>query len=93
MRSAGLALLLPLAACASPPATPEARCAAQAYDDPAVRELILKGVSNPYFQGKSQGELAAARRRATEDCLRRQGILPRSEGVAPAAAPSDTLFP
>jgi hypothetical protein len=85
--------VLLLAGCAAPPEnTPQAFCAAVANRDPAVKALVLRGVSNPNFINQSQSEIAAARQTAERDCLRRQGVLPQSDGVQGAPARSDTLF-
>ena len=80
MRRALAAALL-LAGCAGAD-TPEAACARQAENDPAVRELIIKGVGNPAFLAASQEELAFTRRQATVACLRGRGLAPRG-GVEP----------
>ena len=82
-RALAAALLLagPLAGCARPD-TPEAACARQAENDPAVRELIIKGVGNPAFLAASQEELTFARRQATVACLRSRGLAPPG-GVEP----------
>ena len=71
------ALLLPLlAACATPESPDQRACDHQANEDPAVKQLIIKGVGNPYFQSNSQDELNAARQQARLACLRSRGLAP-----------------
>ena len=71
-----LAAALLAAGCAAPDA-PDAACARQAENDPAVRELIVKGAGNPAFLAASQEELTFARRQAVVACLRSRGQAPR----------------
>lgn len=80
MRRAPLLALLLAGCAASDPR--EAACERQAENDPAVRELIIKGVGNPAFLAASQEELAFARRQAVVACLRGRGQAPRG-GVEP----------
>jgi 1-deoxy-D-xylulose 5-phosphate reductoisomerase len=79
-----LAAVVGLSGChAMPPAaqTPQQVCAANADSDPAVKELIIKAVSNGYIQTQSQGQIADARHAAISACLKRQGLGPTGGGV------------
>ena len=78
MTRAALLFLLVLSACAAPQSPDEAACERQADNDPAVRELIIKGAGNPHFMMESQDELRAAKRAATVRCLKSRGILQQS---------------
>ncbi len=69
-------LLLLLAGCGAAESPDERACDRQAYQDPAVKELILKGVSNPYFQNNSQEALSIAKQHARLACLRSRGLAP-----------------
>ncbi len=69
-------LLLLLAGCGRAESPDQRACDRQADDDPAVKELILKGVGNPYFQNNSQEELSVAKQQARLVCLRRRGLAP-----------------
>ena len=69
-------LLLLLAGCGAAESPDERACDRQANEDPVVKELILKGVSNPYFQNNSQDELRAAKQQARLVCLRSRGLAP-----------------
>ncbi len=80
-----------LAGCAKRPDTPLAFCQAQADSTPAVKALVIKSVSNPYFMNQSSDLIAATRAQAVRDCLRRQGILPAGSGVE-RVPETDTLF-
>lgn len=74
-RGTALALLALLAACA--PESPVDQACDEAVDnDPTVKMLIIKGVSNPYIQATTQDELKAARQQARLACLRRRGLAP-----------------
>ena len=71
------ALLLMLLAGCSTNENPEQRaCDRQANDDPAVKELIIKGAGNPYFRNNSQEELRFAKQQARLVCLRSRGLAP-----------------
>jgi len=70
------ATLLLLAGCGTAEGPDQRACERQADDDPAVKELILKGVGNPYFQNNSQDELKAAKQQARLVCLRSRGLAP-----------------
>jgi hypothetical protein len=80
-----LALLPVLAACsAAPPATTaQGRCEQQAYQDPAVKALLVKA---PAWSGDPgwQEELRLARRKSVNDCLVAAGLAPPG-GVQPVA--------
>ncbi|MBC7800866.1 MAG: hypothetical protein H7Z10_09610 [Gemmatimonadaceae bacterium] len=68
--------LLLLGACsAASPA--DQSCERVANEDPAVKELIIKGTGNPYFQSNSQQELAIAKQDAFLACQRSRGLIPR----------------
>lgn len=82
MRRAVLCLGLLLAACGGPsgPLTDEQACARQANDDPAVRDLLMKGAGSETFALENQRRLSAARQDATVACLRARGVI-RPGGV------------
>jgi hypothetical protein len=87
-----LCVFLLLAGCAAPDEhTPQAFCAAAANRDPAVKALMMHGVSNPSFINQSGSEIAAAKSASVRDCLKRQGIVPASDGVQ-GTPHGDTLF-
>ncbi len=71
--------------------TPQAFCAAAANRDPAVKALVVRGVSNPSFITQSGSEIEAARAASVRACLKRQGIVPPSDGVQ-GTPHGDTLF-
>ncbi len=75
MTRAALLLVL-LAGCSTAEGPDQRACDRQAYDDPAVKELIIKGVGNPYFQNNSQEELRVAKQQARLACLRSRGLAP-----------------
>lgn len=79
---AAFALVLLLAGCSTADTPGEAACERQAENNPAVKELIIKGLGNPAFQAESQQSLALARRQATLACLRSRGLAPPG-GVEP----------
>ncbi len=73
----GAATALLLAGCGGAAESPDQRaCDRQANEDPAVKQLILTGVGNPYFQSNSQDELRAAKQQARLVCLRSRGLAP-----------------
>jgi hypothetical protein len=51
----------------------------------------MHGVSNPSFINQSGSEIAAAKSASVRDCLKRQGIVPASDGVQ-GTPHGDTLF-
>ena len=69
-------LLSLLAACGTTESPDQRACERQANEDPAVKQLILKGVGNPYFQSNSQEEMNAAKQQARLVCLRSRGLAP-----------------
>lgn len=76
-----LFLLLLLGACAAAaPDTPRAACERASGDDPAVRDLLMKGAGSESFQAEHQADLRDARRRAVLACLRARGLV-RAGGV------------
>lgn len=81
-----LFLLAPLASCAArreaQDTSPQGICARQAQDDPQVRELRMRQVSNPYLQVTLQPQLERTLKAATDRCLLYAGIGVRG-GVAP----------
>ena len=74
-RGAALALLTLLAACA-PESPVDQSCDAAVDNDPAVKQLMMKGLGNPFFLDSSQDELKAAKQQARLACLRRRGLAP-----------------
>ncbi len=87
-----LAVVLLLAGCAVPDEhTPQAFCAAAANRDPAVKALVVRGVSNPSFINQSGSEIERAKAVSVRACLKRQGIVPASDGVQ-GTPQGDTLF-
>ena len=74
-RGAVLALLALLAGCA-PESPVDQACDAAVDNDPAVKELMMKGLGNPFFLDSNQDKLKAARQKALLDCLRRRGLAP-----------------
>ena len=73
---AGLAGLLAGCGGSGRPLTNEEYCQQQAVNDPQVKELIIKGVSNSNFQFAGKEQLQAAEQDATLACLRRRGVVP-----------------
>ena len=92
-RMAALCLAGALGGCGGPPPPASlAFCQAQAESTPAVKEMTLKSVSNPYFMSQSADLIAATKAQAVRDCLKRQGALASGGGVEAPAEPSDTIF-
>jgi hypothetical protein len=73
-------LLLALACCANQQdsaaqdASPQARCDRQARNDPKVKEIRMRQVSNPYLNVTLKPELDRTIRSATQQCLLSLGI-------------------
>jgi hypothetical protein len=86
-----VAALVALAGCAAAPSGPVALCQAQGDSTPAVKDLTLRSVSNPYFMSQSSELIASTKAVAVRDCLKRQGILPAGSGVE-GSPRSDTVF-
>jgi len=80
-------MLLLLTGCGIPQGdSPQAKCARQAQNDPAVVELYT-GNSGLYMQSEAyQGELKARKRQAEMKCMQRLGLAPPGgvESVRPA---------
>ncbi len=74
-RGAALALLVLLAACARESPVDQA-CDAAVDNDPTVKQLMMKGLGNPFFLDSNQDELKAARQQARLACLRNRGLAP-----------------
>lgn len=72
-----LPLLLLLTACGVPQGdSPEAKCARQAQNDPAVVEMYT-GTNGIYMWSQyDQAELKALKREAETKCLQRMGLAP-----------------
>jgi hypothetical protein len=69
-------LVLALTGCATEDnATPRGQCAAQAYDDPAVKDIRMRGLGNPDTAQSLQPELNDAVHAATLRCLRARGLI------------------
>ena len=83
----GVVPLLVLAGCASAPApvapgpvaaaaseSPETQCARQADDDPRIKDLRMRMVSNYYYYQLLQPELERRRKAIFEQCMLVNGI-------------------
>jgi hypothetical protein len=90
-----LALLVLLAGCARAPvaAGPVAFCDGVADRDPAVKALVLRGMSEPGFFSHAPAEIDAAKAAARADCLKRQGVTDTRDGVQAPARDLGTVFP
>jgi hypothetical protein len=78
-------LLLPLlTGCASSNQdnSPEAVCRRQAYDDPAVKGLLVRSLGENAANAQEQFDYEMDLRKATDACLRRKGVQVRG-GVEP----------
>ena len=75
-----LPVLLIGCATASPGDSPEAVCRRQAYDDPAVKNLMI--VNTTAAGPQTTFDLNLALREATQNCLRQKGVAVRG-GVEP----------
>jgi len=77
-------LLYVLVGCApsAPDGSPEAVCRRQAYDDPAVKRLLLLSLGESGANAQSQFDYNMALRNATDACLRQKGVQVRG-GVEP----------
>ncbi len=91
-RALSLCALLSAASCGAPPRGPMAFCQAQAESTPAVKEMTLKSVSNPYFMSQSADLIASTRARAVNDCLKRQGVIAAGDGVERVPQSGGTIF-
>ncbi len=62
-------------ACGGPASsTPQAQCAEKAYDDPSVKDLQIRSVSNTNTQAELQPYLKEAIADATKRCLQARGL-------------------
>ena len=92
-RLVAIGLLGALAGCGGPPVpAPVAFCQAQAESTPAVKEMTLKSVSNPYFMSQYSDLIAATKAQAVQDCLKRQGVLPAGGGVEAPPQSAGTIY-
>jgi hypothetical protein len=76
-------LLAPLAACGvskAPAAAVPSVCEDFVYNDPQVKDLIMKGVGSTGFARNHENELSAAKQDATTRCLQAKGLV-RGGGV------------
>ena len=75
MKSLPILCVLLLAACATD-STPEGQCERQAYNDPAVKEIIAKGTTGG---GEMQADMLVQRKYAIKDatnrCLATKGLM------------------
>ncbi len=80
-----LASLAALTACAwkdeAPAAPIPAVCERQVYDDPVVKDLILKGAGSENFRLENTERLKYAKIDASRRCLQQKGLLPPGGGV------------
>jgi hypothetical protein len=73
-----LALCLLLAACSGgDPSTPQAACARQADDDPAVKDMQMKAAGSLQYEWDNSERIQLAKRDATLRCLRARGLAPK----------------
>ena len=81
-----LVWLLPvlLAACSfgTSDGSPQAQCERQAYNDPAVRDIIGNSAGNYRDAGPQREQLLWAVRQGTQRCLQKKGLAPPG-GVEP----------
>ena len=63
-----------------PAAPPE--CQAEANNDPAVKQIVMKMSAVQYWRGNYQEDLAVAKREALLKCMRAKGLIPPG-GVEP----------
>ena len=62
--------------------SPQALCERQAYDDPAVREIIGNSAGNYMDGGPQRDQMLWAVRQGTQRCLQKKGLAPPG-GVEP----------
>ena len=79
-----LPLLPLLMGCASggQDTSPEAACRRQAYDDPAVKHILVESLGDAAATAQGQFEYNLALHNATDACLRQKGVQVRG-GVEP----------
>ena len=85
-----LVVVMLLAGCGGPPkpsfeaALPQspitAECERGVYDDPVVKDLLLKSAGSEVFEHEHIEDMKRAKQDATLSCLRRRGLV-RSGGV------------
>jgi hypothetical protein len=56
--------------------TDQAYCERRADDDPAVKELMIKGLGSTNFAASNQLQLRLAKQDAVTACLRSRGVIP-----------------
>ena len=87
MRAPLLAALLSLAGCGpggmdrAPVADFPAQCEAQVYDDPKVKEILMKYAGSVTYARQHDDALKYAKIDAAHRCLQRKGVLPAGGGV------------
>ena len=86
MRASPILLLVALAGCAihldqAPVADVPAQCEAQVYQDPLVKDLLMKSVGSDTFARQHEDELKYAKVDAAHRCMQRKGIAPAGGGV------------
>jgi hypothetical protein len=60
----------------------EAVCSRQAYDDPTVKQVMIRSMGEPSANPQTQFDYEKALRDATNACLRKRGVAVRG-GVEP----------
>ncbi len=84
----GLALLAgcgPISIDQAPVADIPGQCERQVYDDPKVKDILMKYSGSVTYARQHEDALKVAKEDATRRCLQRKGILPPGGGVERAA--------
>ncbi len=84
MRAYALLLLPLVAGCGidTAPAAPiPSVCEAQVYDDPRVKDLLMKSAGSVGFARQHEDELKFAKIDAAHRCMQLKGLLPPGGGV------------